>query len=90
MPDLTILWALIPLPPLAAALWIGAGLALRPHLGETAEPPTARIALGAAGLALIAVLAADLTALIAGAPGQVRLGTWLASGESGDSSRKRR
>ena len=80
MPEPSALWALIPLPPLAAALWIGAGLALRPDLGEAAERPTARVALGAAGLALIAVLAADLTALVAGAPGQVRLGTWLTSG----------
>ncbi len=81
MPELSMLWSLIPLPPLAAALLIGAGLALNPGRGEAAERPTAAIALGAAGLALITVLAADLTALIAGAPGQVRLGTWLASGE---------
>ncbi len=81
MADLSSLWALIPLPPLMAALWIGAGLALNPGRGEAAERPTARIALGAVALALVAVLAADLTALIAGAPGQVRLGTWLASGE---------
>lgn len=82
MPDaLSPLWyALIPLPPLAAALWIGLGVALRPDPVEAAEGPTARLALAAAALSLIVVLAADLGALIQGAPGQVRLGTWLASG----------
>ncbi len=82
MPDLMlqVLAALIPLPPLVAALWIGSDIALRPGRGEAAERPTARIALTAAGLALAAVLALDLMALIAGAPGQVQWGTWLASG----------
>lgn len=80
MPEtLSPLWyALIPLPPFAAALWIGLGIALRPARGESAERPTARLALGAAALSLAAVLAADLGTLIGGAPGQVRLGTWLA------------
>ncbi len=48
------------------------------------RPRSARrraIALGAAALSLTAVLAADVMALIAGTPGQVRLGTWLASGD---------
>lgn len=81
MPEnLNPLWyALIPLPPLAAALWIGLAMALRPLRGEEAEGPTARLALAAAGIALIAVLAADLMAFVQGAPGQVRLGTWLAT-----------
>jgi len=75
------LWyALIPLPPLAAALGIGLGIALQPRRGEAAERSTGRIALTATALSLVAVLAADLTALIQGAPGQIRLGTWLATG----------
>lgn len=82
MPELLspVWYALIPLPPLVSALAIGLGIALRPAAGEAAERPTARLALGAAALSLIAVLAADLVALLQGAPGQVRLGTWLASG----------
>jgi formate hydrogenlyase subunit 3/multisubunit Na+/H+ antiporter MnhD subunit len=75
------LWyLLIPLPPLVAALWIGLCIALDPDRGESAEAPTARIALGAAALSLLAVLASDLAALLAGAPGQLRLGTWIDSG----------
>lgn len=82
MPEaLTPLWyALIPLPPLAAALWIALGVALRPARGEAAERPTARLALSAAAISLLAVLAADLLAVTEGPPGQVRFGTWLASG----------
>lgn len=80
-PFASLIWALIPLPSLVAAFWIGLELTLRPDRGEAAERPTARVALGAAALALVAVLAADLTALVAGAPGQIRLGTWLASGD---------
>lgn len=79
--DLHPLWyALIPLPPLVAALWIGLGIALRPQRGEVAERPTARVALTAAAVSLLAVLAADLFALVQGPPGQLRLATWLASG----------
>ncbi|MGE5152887.1 MAG: NADH-quinone oxidoreductase subunit L [Bdellovibrio bacteriovorus] len=82
MPDtLSPLWyALIPLPPLAAALWIGLGIALRADPGEAAERPTARLAGTAAAISLIAVLTVDLLALFQVPPGQVRLGTWLASG----------
>ena len=75
------LWyGLIPFPPLVAALWIGLDMALRVDRGESGERPTARIALGAAALSLGAVLAADALALVAGPPGQVRLGTWPSSG----------
>lgn len=82
MPEtLNPLWyTLIPLPPFAAALWIGLWIPLRPNRGEAAEGPTARVALAAAVISLIAVLGADLLALLQGPPGQVRLGTWLASG----------
>lgn len=79
MPE--VLFTLIPLPPLVAALWIALGFALGRNRGEPGERGTARAALGAAGLSLLLVLAADLQALIFGAPGQIEAGTWLASGE---------
>ena len=72
------LGALIPLPPLVAAAWIGIALALDPSPSDAKERPAARIALGAAALSLLAALA--LTTAFAGAPGQVVLGTWLSSG----------
>jgi NADH:ubiquinone oxidoreductase subunit 5 (subunit L)/multisubunit Na+/H+ antiporter MnhA subunit len=43
----------------------------------------ARAALTGIWVALIAVLATDLIALTQGAPGQIPIGTWLASGEIG-------
>lgn len=83
MPDLfaVLLGALIPLAPLGAALWIGVGLALDPGPSDAKERVPARIALGAAALSLIAALTLALIALFAGAPGQIVLGTWLASGK---------
>lgn len=75
-----VLAALIALPPLAAAAWIGLGLAINRDRGEAEEPPVARLALGAVGLSLLAVLALDVLALAAGAPGQVHLGSWFESG----------
>jgi formate hydrogenlyase subunit 3/multisubunit Na+/H+ antiporter MnhD subunit len=78
---LELLAALIVLPPLLAASAIGAGRVLRPNRGDEDEPGTTRIATAAAGLSLLAVLAIDLLALVRGAPGQIRLGTWIASGE---------
>jgi len=75
-----LLGALIPLPPLVAALWIGAGLALDPSPSDAKERGPARVALGAATLSLVAALSLALVALVAGAPGQIVLGTWFASG----------
>ena len=68
--------------PGGGALGSARDLALQPRRGRgrrSARRPGSPW--GPRRLALIAVLAADLTALIAGAPGQVRLGTWLSSGE---------
>jgi len=75
-----LLASLIVLPPLLAAAWIGVGVVLGSNAGEAGEKGTAHIALSAAVLSLLAVLGLDLIALIAQAPGQIRLGTWLASG----------
>jgi NADH:ubiquinone oxidoreductase subunit 5 (subunit L)/multisubunit Na+/H+ antiporter MnhA subunit len=82
------LYAWIALPPLVAALWIGLKLALAPQYErnpraearDRAEQSIARIALGALWISFAAVLLVDGLALAQGAPGQVGLGTWLASG----------
>lgn len=73
--------ALVPLLPLLAA-----GLIAVLHLagiarGEAGEPLTSRLAVWLAAVALIVMLALDLTALILGAPGMVSLGYWLVSGK---------
>jgi NADH:ubiquinone oxidoreductase subunit 2 (subunit N) len=54
---------------------------VRSSASEAAEKQTARIAQGAGVLSLLALLTLDLVAQITQVPGQVRLGTWLASGE---------
>jgi len=74
-------FALVPLLPLLAALGIAGGYLFAGWRGEAGEVATARVAVGAATLSLLLVLLADLRALFAGAPGQIRLGTWLSSGE---------
>ena len=83
MPDILMqtLGALIPLPPLVAAAWIGIALTLDPSPSDASECPAARIAQGTAALSLFAALTLALSALLYGAPGQVHLGTWLASGK---------
>ncbi|MFA7239729.1 MAG: proton-conducting transporter membrane subunit [Sulfuricellaceae bacterium] len=72
---------LIPLLPLLAA----AGIALRIlggwDKGDLAEPPSARIAIYCVGMALLLLLALDGMAFTGGAPGQVRSGVWLSSGD---------
>jgi NADH:ubiquinone oxidoreductase subunit 5 (subunit L)/multisubunit Na+/H+ antiporter MnhA subunit len=72
--------ALVPVLPLLAALVIAllhlAGLAR----GEAGEPLTARVTLIGAGLAFLVLLGLDASALVQGAPGQVVLGDWFASG----------
>lgn len=80
MSPLEVLAVLVVLPPLAAAAVIGSAMVLGLNPGEDGEPATALIAQGAAGLALLSLLALDLIALVSGAPGQVRLGVWFASG----------
>ena len=70
---------LVPLLPLLAAggvtLHVLAGAA-----GDDAEPPTARLAEGAATLSLLLLLGLDGLAMFEGAPGAMALGTWFASG----------
>ena len=72
---------LIPALPLVASALIGIGYITGRNRGETGERWTSTIATAAAGLSLLLVLALDLLALLNGAPGQVRFGTWLQSGE---------
>ncbi len=75
-----LIW-LVPALPLLAALWIALGLIFGWRRGEAAEPATARLAVGAAGLSLLLLLLIDLLAMVQGAPGQVKLGLWLSSGD---------
>lgn len=73
--------ALIPLVPLAAALGIAVRMARGHTGGDEHEPGTARLATGAAGFALLAVLALDALALLDRVPGMLAYGTWFASGD---------
>ena len=78
-----ILVMLIPLLPLLAAGGIAVYVLLGRAYGDNSddrEPPTARLAEGAAWLALIGLLALDGLALREGAPGAVVVGTWFESG----------
>jgi NADH:ubiquinone oxidoreductase subunit 5 (subunit L)/multisubunit Na+/H+ antiporter MnhA subunit len=76
-----LLATLIVLPYFLAAAWIGVGVLVGRNSGESGESGTAHVAKSGSVLSLLAVLSLDLTALLWQAPGQVRLGTWLASGE---------
>jgi NADH:ubiquinone oxidoreductase subunit 5 (subunit L)/multisubunit Na+/H+ antiporter MnhA subunit len=73
--------ALVPGLPLAAAAWIAAGWAAGLNRGEAGERATARVAVAAAAGSLILLLGLGLLAAVRGAPGQVVLARWLASGE---------
>ncbi len=77
---LFILVLLVPLLPLLAVGGI-AVYVLKGAAGDDAEPPTARLAEGAAWLALLGLAGLDLLALREGAPGHVAVGTWFASGK---------
>ena len=79
MPEYLVL--LVPLLPLLAAAWIGAGVLGGWNRGETGERATAAVAVGASTLSLLVLAALDVLALIQDPPGQVVLGTWLASGD---------
>jgi NADH:ubiquinone oxidoreductase subunit 5 (subunit L)/multisubunit Na+/H+ antiporter MnhA subunit len=70
---------LIPLLPLLAAFGIAAYV-LNGAAGDDAEPPTARLAEGAAWAALFWLLGLDVLALQEGAPGHIAVGIWFASG----------
>ncbi|MBW9256646.1 MAG: hypothetical protein K1562_03370 [Candidatus Thiodiazotropha sp. (ex. Lucinisca nassula)] len=72
---------LIPLLPLLAAAWIGAGYVAGWNRGESGERQTALVASGAALLSMLLILALDILAMVNGAPGQLDFGTWLASGD---------
>lgn len=72
---------LVPLLPLLAALGIAAYILAGQAVGDDGEPPTARLAEGAAWLALLTLLGLDLLAWQEGAPGHITLGTWFASGK---------
>ncbi len=81
---LFILAMLIPLLPLLAA----GGIAIYVMAGQAAgansddrEPPTARLAEGAAWLALLGMIGLDALALVEGAPGHFVVGDWFASGD---------
>lgn len=70
---------LIPLLPLLAAFGVAVHV-LNGAAGDDAEPPTARLAEGAAWLMLLVLLGLDGLALLEGAPGHVAVGTWFSSG----------
>ena len=70
---------LAPLLPLLAAAAIAARM-LAGARGDASEPATARLAEGAASLALLLLLALDAVALAFGVPGQLTFGRWFASG----------
>ncbi|MDP1524433.1 MAG: proton-conducting transporter membrane subunit [Rhodocyclaceae bacterium] len=71
---------LVPLLPLLAAGGI-AVYALTGARGDDAEPPTARLAEGAAWGALLILLGLGGLALVEGLPGHFVVGDWFASGE---------
>jgi NADH:ubiquinone oxidoreductase subunit 5 (subunit L)/multisubunit Na+/H+ antiporter MnhA subunit len=69
-----------PLLPLLAALGIAAHILSGRARGDAAEPPTGRIATGAAWAVVVLMLALDALALVEGAPGHFTLGAWFSSG----------
>ncbi len=70
---------LVPLLPLLAAAGIAAYM-LNGAAGDAAEPPTARLAEGAAWGALLILLGLGGLALAEGLPGHFVVGDWFASG----------
>lgn len=73
--------ALVPVLPLLAALALAGRVLGGRDRGDAAEPPSARIAVAAALLALLLLLALDMLALLRGVPGQISYGAWFASGD---------
>lgn len=76
---LAFVW-LIPVLPLLAAGLIALRILRGGAVGDAAEPPTARLALGALLGALLLMLVFDVNALLDGVPGQVGVGAWFSSG----------
>ncbi len=72
---------LVPALPLFAAALIGLRLLAGGGRGDAAEPATARLAAGAAGIGLVLLLVIDGCALAGGLPAYVKLGRWFASGD---------
>lgn len=72
---------LIPILPLAAAVWIAVGFVTGRNRGEAGEKQTAWIAQGAVGLSLLLAVFLSLFALWRGAPGHVPVVEWLRSGD---------
>lgn len=70
---------LVPLLPLLAAFGIGIYI-LNGATGDDAEPPTVRLAEGAAWLALLLLAGLGALAVREGAPGHFVVGQWFASG----------
>lgn len=71
---------LIFLLPVAASLWIGLAMLFGCHQGEAGEKPTARIAVGASLLSLLAVISVIGLRLSQHLPETVVLGQWFDSG----------
>lgn len=77
---LSTVW-LIPLVPLLAAAWIALGYIFKFNRGENGEAQTSNTAITASAISLLLILLQDISALLYGAPGQIKLGSWLASGD---------
>lgn len=72
---------LIPIVPWLAAAWIAIGYMFNFNRGESGERQTAQTALTASFISLLLILIQDVYAFIYQAPGQIRFGPWLESGE---------
>ena len=72
---------MIPLFPLAAAMWIAVGYVFGLNRGESGEKHTAMAATAGAAISLALLLVIGVTALFSGIPGEVVNGEWLRSGE---------
>jgi NADH:ubiquinone oxidoreductase subunit 5 (subunit L)/multisubunit Na+/H+ antiporter MnhA subunit len=82
MNALFVLVMLVPLLPLLAAFGVAVYIlhGAPEKFGDAAEPPTARLAEGAAWGALLLLIGLSALAWQEGAPGHFTLGTWFASG----------
>jgi NADH:ubiquinone oxidoreductase subunit 5 (subunit L)/multisubunit Na+/H+ antiporter MnhA subunit len=82
MPDLpNSLLLLIPGLPFLAAMWIVLGVMFGWNRGESGERETARVAVTANTLSLLAMLGLAIHDFTHGAPGHVMLFSWLRSGD---------
>ena len=77
---MTFIW-LIPLLPLLGAGWIAIGYLFKFNRGESGEVQTSRIAITASSISLLLLLLLDGYALLNGTPGQIKLGSWMQSGD---------